>query len=87
MKRSTQRHDPVATQVNGSNNRVWNSHACKMALFDEKLYNMDTATYNTSLYFSKMKKEEQELIRSVNGYKRDRRLNVFKPVFDVGRGF
>jgi hypothetical protein len=34
-----------------------------MALFDENLYNMDTATYNTSLYFSKMKKE-QELIRS-----------------------
>jgi hypothetical protein len=60
-----------------------------MALFDENLYNMDTATYNTSLYFSKMKKEEQELIRSgstvineIDGLK-----NVFKRVFDVGRGF
>lgn len=35
-----------------------------MTLFDNNLYNIDTATYNTSLFFSKMKKEEQEFIRS-----------------------
>jgi hypothetical protein len=36
----------------------------KMTLFDNNLYNIDTATYNTCFYFSKNKKEEQELIRS-----------------------
>lgn len=53
----------------------------KMALFDENLYNMDTAMYNTSLYFSKMKKEEQELIRSGSTVinETDGLKNVFKP--------
>jgi hypothetical protein len=56
-------------------------------LFDENLYNMDT-TYNTSLYFSKMKRRSRNLsvrvtvINEIDGLK-----NVFKPVFDVGRGF
>jgi hypothetical protein len=52
-----------------------------MALFDENLYNMDTATYNTSLYFSKMKRRSRNLsvqgatvINEIDGLK-----NVFKP--------
>jgi hypothetical protein len=51
-----------------------------MALFDENLYNMDTATYNVFVFFQN-EKEEQELIRSgatvineIDGLK-----NVFKP--------
>jgi hypothetical protein len=59
-----------------------------MALFDENLYNMDTAVQHVFVFFQN-EKEEQELIRSgatvineIDGLK-----NVFKRVFDVGRGF